>query len=250
MEDLMDIIKISLLSLFVAVMITAFTFTGRAIMAQEGAGLIAPGATVKKVQSGFTFTEGPAADAEGDVYFTDIPAERIYKWSCKNGTISLYREKTGQANGLMFDGKGRLVICEMGNNRVTLDDMKGAIIVLADSHKGNKLNSPNDLWIDPHGGIYFSDFLRERGAKSAQEGGLQIYYISSDYKSIIRVTNDLVAPNGLIGAPDGKSIYIADPGDNKTWVYKIQPNGTLTDKIIFVNRAPTAWPWMRKITSI
>jgi len=227
-------IKSSFSSLFFMVVFIVFlTSNVVGIRAQEGADLIASGATLKKVQSGFAFTEGPAADAEGNVYFSDIPSERIYKWACKDGSISVYREKSGRANGLMFDHKGRLVICEMGNNRVTLDDMNGQIIVLADSYNGRRLNSPNDLWIDPNGGIYFSDFLMQRGGKSGPEGGLQIYYISSDYKSLTRVTDDLVAPNGLIGSPDGKLLYIADPGDRKTWVYNIQADGNLSDKRLF-----------------
>jgi len=227
-------IKSSFLSsFFMVVFIVILTSIVGGIRAQEGAGLIASGATLNKVQSGFAFTEGPAADAEGNVYFTDIPSERIHKWSCKDGSISVYREKSGRANGLMFDHKGRLVICEMGNNRVTLDDMNGQITVLADSYNGKRLNSPNDLWIDHNGGIYFSDFLMQRGGESTPEGGLQIYYISPDHKSLTRVTDDLVAPNGLIGSPDGKLLYIADPGDSKTWVYNIQADGKLSDKRLF-----------------
>ena len=219
------------LSLF-PIIIAFLISNNPAVGAEKGSGIIAPGATIKKVQSGFTFTEGPAADAEGNIYFTDIPNEKIFKWSYKDGSVILYREGTGQANGLMFDGKGRLVVCEMGNNRVTRDDMKGSITVLADNYKGKKLNMPNDLWIDPRGGIYFSDFL---GPGSAEGGDdkLQVYYIPPDNKDLIRVTDDLVAPNGLIGTADGKCLYIADMGIGKTLSYKIQPDGSLTDKKIF-----------------
>ena len=203
--------------------------------AEQSSGLIAPGATLKKMQSGFTFTEGPAADAFGNVYFTDIPNERIYKWSFADGKISVYKEKTGQANGLMFDAKGRLVICEMGNSRVTLDDMKGNTTVLADSYNGKKFHMPNDLWIDSKGGIYFSDFYM--GQESIQKGELQIYYISPDLKKLTQVTDDIVAPNGLIGTPDGKTIYITDPGEAKTWSYEINSDGTLKGKKLFCEQA-------------
>jgi gluconolactonase len=134
----------------------------------------------------------------------------------------------------MFDGKGHLVICEMSNNRVTRDNLNGSIIVLADSYKGKKLHMPNDLWIDPKGGIYFSDFT---GQRDNQEEKLQVYYISHVYKSVKQVTDDLVAPNGLIGAPDGKTLYITDPGAGKTWSYKINPDGTLKDKKLFCSQA-------------
>jgi gluconolactonase len=189
---------------------------------------------LKKVQSGLTFTEGPAADADGNIYFVDIPAERILKWTWADGKITVYKEKSGQANGLIFDAKGRLVICEMGNNRVTRDDMKGNITVLADSYNGKKLNMPNDLWIDSKGGIYFSDFT---GPGTTNEGGLQVYYISPDGKTVSRATNDLVAPNGLIGTPDGKTLYITDPGAKKTYSYKINPDATLTDKKVFCEQS-------------
>lgn len=220
-------------SILLVVIVTAFIFDPGTIGAQEGNSVIAPGAAVKMVQSGFIFTEGPAANAGGDIYFTDVRGERIYRWSCKDGSISIYREETGKANGLMFDQKGRLVVCEMGNNRVTLDDMKGTITVLADSYKGKRLNNPNDLWIDPKGGIYFSDWLSGRGRTDVPEGGLQIYYISSDHKNLTCVTNDLIKPNGLIGTPDGKILYIADMGANKTWVYTIKSNGTLSGRKLF-----------------
>jgi len=217
-----------------ALIILILFFSNCATSAEKTSGLIAPGATLKQVQSGFTFTEGPAADAEGNVYFTDIPNERIWKWTWKDGKVSLYRENTGQANGLMFDAKGQMVVCEMGNSRVTLDDLNGNITVLADSWNGNKLHMPNDLWIDSRGGIYFSDFM---GPGSSEEGGLQVYYISPDGKTVSRATNDLSAPNGLAGTPDGKILYITDPGANKTYSYKINPDGTLTYKKVFCEQS-------------
>jgi gluconolactonase len=226
-------LKFTILLVFIVV---AFLFAPSTIGAQIEGSVIASGATVKKNQSGFKFTEGPAADAEGNVYFSDVRAGRIYRWFYKDGSTSVYREKTRGANGLMFDQKGRLVACEMGGRRVILDDMKGKITVLADSYQGMKLIQPNDLWIDPKGGIYFSDPCYGRRAAEVEKGSMQVYYISPDSKKLTRVTNDLVKPNGLIGTPDGKTIYIADPDARKTWVYKIQPDGTLADKKLFCER--------------
>jgi gluconolactonase len=202
---------------------------------EKGSGLIAPGAVLKKIQSGFTFTEGPAADAEGNIYFVDIPSERILKWTWADGKITVYKENSGKANGLMFDAMGRLVICEMGNSRVTRDDMKGNIIVLADSWNGKKFHMPNDLWIDSKGGIYFSDFAGGPGPAQVEEG-LQVYYISPDGKTVSQATKDLVAPNGLTGTPDGKILYITDPGAKKTYSYKINSDGTLSGKKLFCDQ--------------
>ena len=78
--------------------------------------VVAPGATVKLIQTGFKFTEGPAVDLNGDVYFTDIPAQTIYKWTCGDGAISVYRQKSGMANGLMFDRERNLIACEMATD--------------------------------------------------------------------------------------------------------------------------------------
>jgi gluconolactonase len=228
------VINRSIFSFLFVIIIAALIFNSYTISAEKGSGLIVQGATIKMVKSGFTFTEGPAADAEGSIYFSDIAKETIYKWSHKNGSITLYREGTGRANGLMFDSKGRLVVCEMGNNRVTLDDMKGNIKVLADNYKGKKLNMPNDLWIDSKGGIYFSDSLGRSSTESQNETS-QVYYISPDDRNLIRVTKDLVSPNGLIGTPDGKILYVIDMEVRKTLVYKIQADGSLANKKIFCN---------------
>ncbi len=218
----------SLFLIIVAVLVS----NSHAISTEMDSGLIAPDAKVKKVQSGFTFTEGPAADAEGNIYFTDIPNQKIFKWSYKDGSITLYRQESGQANGLMFNKGGNLIICEMANKRVALDDMKGNITVLADNYKAKQLHMPNDLWIDPRGGIYFSDFTMSAPTGSQRET-LQVYYIPPDDSGLIRATDNLVAPNGLIGTPDGKTLYIADMGAGKIWRYKIQPDGILADQQLF-----------------
>jgi len=193
-----------------------------------GTGLIAPGATLKTVPSTFVFSEGPAADADGNIYFSDILAGQIWKWSWKDGTVSLYKENLSEPNGLYFDSNGRLVICEMKKNRVLLDDMNGNITVITDSYNGKKLHMPNDLWIDPRGGIYFSDFT---GPGEEAGEGLQVYYIAPDTKTLTKVTTDLEHPNGVIGTPNGKTLYIAEL--NVVWVFDIQPDGSLSGKRYF-----------------
>jgi gluconolactonase len=201
-----------------------------ALSACAPAVLVAPGATPKTLASGYQFTEGPAVDAAGNVYFSDIPAARIYKWTHADGKIALYREQTGQANGLMFDHEGRLVICEMGRHRISRDDMHGNVVMLADAYKGEPLHMPNDLWVDARGGVYFSDFQLPAGENQR----MQVYYIPPDGTELRRATDDLVAPNGLIGTPDGKTLYITDPGDGRTWSYSVNADGSLAAKKLFV----------------
>ena len=104
--------------------------------------------------------------------------------------------------------------------------------MLADKYDGKKFNSPNDLWIDPKGGVYFTD-PRYGNREGMEQDGEHVYYLTPDRKTVIRVINDMVRPNGLIGTPNGKTLYVADDGAGKTYVYKINKDGTLTDKQLF-----------------
>lgn len=192
------------------------------------ADLVTPGAAVQKLADGFQFTEGPACDAEGNVFFSDIPNERIHKWSV-DGKLTTFRENSGKANGLFFDAKGNLIACEGGSRRLTSIAPDGTVTVLADSYRGKKLNSPNDLWVDPKGGVYFSD-PRYGQDPEIEQDGFHVYYLPPIGKELVRVIGDLVKPNGVLGTADGKSLYVADAGDGKTYVYKIQPDASLTDR--------------------
>jgi len=217
--------------------VAVFTFlallaAGRAGYSAESAAgaeqLVAPGATVEKLADGFLFTEGPACDAEGNVYFTDIPNERIHKWSV-DGKLSTFREKSGGANGLYFDRQGNLLACEGGSRRLTSISPDGKVTLLADGYQGKKLNSPNDLWIDPKGGVYFTD-PRYGNQEGLEQDGFHVYYLPPDRKGLVRVLDDLVKPNGVVGTADGKLLYVADAGDSKTYVYRIRPDGSLADR--------------------
>lgn len=199
-----------------------------ACAASAAADLIAPGAKVERLADGFAFTEGPACDAQGNVYFTDIPNQRIHKWSC-DGKLSVFREDSGGANGLFFDGSGNLVVCEGGQRRVTSLAPDGTATVLADSYAGKKLNSPNDLWVDPKGGVYFSD-PRYGSQEGVEQDGFHVYYLPPGRKSLRRVIDNLVKPNGVVGTADGKLLYVADAGDGKTYVYRIREDGALHDR--------------------
>jgi len=196
-----------------------------------GAGVVADGAKVEKLAGGFSFTEGPAADARGNIFFTDIPNNRIHKWSL-DGKLSTFRENSGGANGLYFDEEGHLLVCEGGGRRLVSIDRNGKVSVLADEYQGKKFNSLNDLWIDPKGGVYFTD-PRYGGRDGMEQDGEHVYYLSPDRKKLTRVINDMVRPNGVIGTPDGKTLYVADHGGRKTFAYKIEQDGTLSGKKLF-----------------
>jgi gluconolactonase len=190
--------------------------------------LVMEGAKVERLAGGFEFTEGPACDAAGNIYFSDIPNSRIHKWSV-NGNLTTFRENSGGANGLYFDTDGNLLACEGGNRRVTRISPDGEVTVLADRFGGKKLNSPNDLWIDPRGGVYFTD-PRYGSQDGLEQDGFHVYYLAPDTGELVRAIDDLVKPNGIIGTSDGELLYVADSGANKTYVYKINPSGSLADR--------------------
>lgn len=198
--------------------------------------IIAPGAKVEKLADGFGFTEGPAVDKAGNVYFADQPNDRILKWST-DGKLTTFHENTGRANGLYFDHEGNLLSCSDMDNELWSLDMTGKPTVLVAEYDGKKLNGPNDLWIRPDGGIYFTDPLYPRDywtrSPEMQRDGQHVYYLSPDRKRLIRVDEELEQPNGIIGTPDGKRLYVADIKAGKTYVYHIQPDGTLTHKRLF-----------------
>jgi len=206
--------------------------------AQKG-NVVAPGAEVTRLAGDFRFTEGPAADAKGDVYFSDIPNNRILKWSVEEGKLSTFLENSGGANGLYFDKDGNLLACQGGERRLVSISPKGEVTVLADKYEGKKFNSPNDLWIDPKGGVYFSD-PRYGNREPMEQKGEYVYYLTPDRKNVILVVSDMVRPNGLIGTPNGRRLYVADHGAGKTYAYRINKDGTLSTSSFSRPKAPTA----------
>ncbi|MDH3583738.1 MAG: SMP-30/gluconolactonase/LRE family protein [Phycisphaerae bacterium] len=196
------------------------------------ASVVAEGVQVEKVGDGYKFTEGPAADVRGDVYFTDIPNNRIHKWSPVAEEMTVFREDSGGANGLYVSAGGTLYVCEGGNGRLAVLSPDGKQSTpLAQKYDGKSFNKPNDLWIDPAGGVYFTD--PNYGRQPKKQDGEHVYYRSPDGKKVIRVADDFVRPNGIIGTVDGKTLYIADHGGGKTFRYAINPDGTLKGKTLF-----------------
>ena len=109
-------------------------------------------------------------------------------------------------------------------------------IVLVDEYQEKKLNGPNDLWVDPKGGIYFTDPYYQRPYWDRKEKEIEeerVYYLTPDRNELRIVADDLVQPNGIIGTPDGQMIYIADIGDKKTYSFSISENGDLQNKKLF-----------------
>ena len=198
-------------------------------------GIVAPGAKLVLLADGFKFTEGPAADAAGNILFTDQPNNKIMKWSV-DGKLSVYKDNAGRSNGMYFDRKGNLYTCADLNNELWQISRSGKVKVLVKGYEGKKLNGPNDVWVRPDGGIYFTDPFYKRDYWSRgpmEQDGEHVYYLSPNHRKLIRVINDLKQPNGIIGTPDGKRLYVADIRGGKTYTYIINKDGTLSGKRVF-----------------
>ncbi|HEX3148206.1 MAG TPA: SMP-30/gluconolactonase/LRE family protein [Gemmataceae bacterium] len=209
------------------------------VVARADDALIAPDSKLQKLADGFKFTEGPSVDAKGNVYFTDQPNDRIMKWDT-DGKLSTFLEPSGRANGLCFGPDGRLWICADEKNELWVMDMatKKHTVVVND-YKGKLLNGPNDVWVRPDGGLYFTDpyYKRDYWKRGPKEQDVEaVYFVTPDGKGIIRVADDLKQPNGIVGTPDGKTLYVADIGANKTYSYTIGKEGVLTDKKLFCSQ--------------
>ncbi|RYY22852.1 MAG: SMP-30/gluconolactonase/LRE family protein [Chitinophagaceae bacterium] len=199
--------------------------------------LVAPGAQLVKISDQFSFTEGPAADKKGNIYFTDQPNDNIWKFDTK-GRLNLFMTGAKRSNGLYFDRRWNLLACADANNEIIKIDGKKNIEVLVGKVNGHRLNGPNDLWVDADGGIYFTDPLYKRPYWT-HEGpdmpGEHVYYFNPVTKNVTRVDSSLRKPNGIIGTPDGKYLYIADIGDNKTYRFTITGKGTIGEKKLFAS---------------
>lgn len=205
------------------------------LVAADSASPVEPGAKAAKLADGFKFTEGPAPDAEGNVYFTDQPNDRILKWGV-DGKLTTFMEPCGRSNGLCFDEKGRLWACADEKNELWRIDVKTKEKAVVVKDRGGKLlNGPNDVWVRPDGGAYFTDpfYKRPYWKRGPQEQDVQgVYYVSPEGK-VTRVEGELKQPNGIIGTPDGKTLYVADIGAGKTYAYDVQPDGSLKNRRLF-----------------
>ena len=192
---------------------------------------LGPVGKVKKLHTDFMFTEGPASDGNGNVYFTDIPANKIYKVD-PAGKLSVAIEASNHANGLMFNANGELVACEMDGQIAVWDFEKNQRRVLAPSYQDKRFNAPNDLVIDKEGGIYFTD-PHFRAPDPLPQGKTSVYYLSKDGK-VARVVEELAAPNGVILSPDEKTLYVFPTMSADMMAYPVTAAGELGEGKVFV----------------
>ncbi len=204
----------------------------------QQSGIIADNAKLQLISKQFKFTEGPAVDKKGNVFFTDQPNDKIWEYDT-NGKLSVFLNKTGRSNGMYFDKKGNLITCADAQNQLWSISPQKKITVLVDGFEGKKLNGPNDLWIDNKGGIYITDPYYQRDywtRKQPDLDGQKVYYLPKGKKELVMVADDLQQPNGIVGTPDGKFLFVADIKANKTYKYEIKPDGALTNRQLFAEK--------------
>lgn len=197
--------------------------------------IIQDGAQLEKLADGFLFTEGPSADSEGNVFFTDQPNDRIMVWRA-SGVLETFLQPGGRSNGLAFDNNGNLWACADEKNEFWMIAKDKNISIFPFRFKEKLLNGPNDLWIAADGGIFFTDpyYKRPWWEHNSMPQEIQgVYFVSPDMKTVTRIINDLKQPNGIVGTPDGKTLFVADIGANKTWKYTVNKDGTVDNKQLF-----------------
>ena len=214
--------------------------------------IVAEGEAPVRLADSYSFTEGPATDARGNVYFTDQPNNRIYRWDCESGEITLFTDQSGRSNGMYFDAQGNLIACADMDNQLWRFDMRstsgrllpqgrknGQAEILITDYRGKLLNGPNDVWISKDGGYYLTDpyFKRDYWTRSPerQQPVEGLYYLALGGKQLVMLDSTLNQPNGLVGTPDGKYLYVAEAKANRILRYDIQTDGSLTNRQVFTN---------------
>jgi gluconolactonase len=187
---------------------------------------------LKLIASNFSFTEGCSSDKQGNVFFTDQPNDKIWKYST-DGKLSVFLEKSGRANGTYFDPQGNLVACADANGELWAIKPDGKVNVILKDFQGKQFNGPNDLWINGKGDIYFTDpyYKRDYWTRTGRDmTSNDVYSLPKGAKQPTRVISDLNTPNGIVGTADGKYLYVADIGAGKTYRYAIDGDGLLGGK--------------------
>ena len=192
----------------------------------------------KLISKQFSFTEGASTDKYGNVFFTDQPNNKIWEYDV-NGTLSLFLDSAGRSNGMYFDQKGNLITCADEHDQLWSISPDKKIKVLMTDIGGKLMNGPNDIWVDKKSGIYMTDPYYQRDywtRKKPDLEGQRVYYLPKGSHQPIMVAADFKQPNGIVGTPDGKHLYVADIGANKTYKYTIGKNGTLSNQTLLINQ--------------
>ncbi|MCZ4222431.1 SMP-30/gluconolactonase/LRE family protein [Pedobacter rhodius] len=221
--------KYALIPILISLSLSSFAQSSNQIFIQD---------SLKLISSQFKFTEGASVDKQGNVFFTDQPNDKIWKYDI-NGQLSLFMDKSGRANGTYFDKKGNLIVCADENNQIWSIDKNKKITILFSDFESKRVNGPNDIWLDAKGGIYFTDpyYQRDYWARQKPElNGEKVYYLPKGKKTAVVVADDFKRPNGIVGTPDGKYLYIADRVADVTYRYEINKDASLSNRKLLLKQ--------------
>jgi gluconolactonase len=202
--------------------------------ARKNSTLIQENSEVERLATGHQFLEGPVWNSKGGfLLFSDIPANRIYKW-VPDGSVTVFREPSGNSNGLTFDKRGNLIICEHGTRRLSMLEKNGVYKVLADGYRDKRLNSPNDVVVKSDGKIYFTDppyGIKQNEQELTFQG---VYSLDVEEEKLTLLSDDFDRPNGLAFSPDEKIIYIADSSNRRhVRAFEVENDGNLSHGSVF-----------------
>jgi gluconolactonase len=203
------------------------------------------GAAIERLWVGGRWTEGPVWFGDGRfLLWSDIPNDRMLRWSEETGAVSVFRSPSNNSNGNTRDRQGRLVTCEHGTRRVTRTEYDGRITVLVDSFDGKRLNAPNDLVVKSDDSIWFTDpgygiLKHYEGFKAEPELPTRVYRIDARTGRTTIVTEAFDRPNGLCFSPDERRLYIVDTGaPGNIRVFDVDDEGRLSNDQVFVEMRP------------
>jgi gluconolactonase len=202
-------------------------------MAEQLPGLVAPDIRPEVLGNGFGFTEGPAADRRGNVYFSDGRNNSIYYWE-PGKPVALFVNDSTDANGMMFNSRGELFVCEGAAYRIAAFDVATKTKrILCSEIDGRHFNEPNDLAIDFHDGFYFSDpNYQHHGQPTVMKQ--DVYYCAADGR-VSRVSTICHKPNGVLLSADDKTLYVADARGQVIYRYDVLGPGRLANERLWID---------------
>lgn len=199
-------------------------------------GVIAPNSKLELIADGYEFTEGPACDADGNVFFTDQPNDRILRLDASTRKVETWMQPAGRSNGLFFTPDGKLIACADGKNElwsINVADKSHQVIV--GKWHDKLFNGPNDCWVDTDGSIYFTDPFYKRSYWDRGDKELEnqdVYRVSADGKDITLAASDFQQPNGIVGDREKLVLFVADIRAGKTYRFRISETGELVDRTL------------------
>lgn len=224
---------------FVASLVLPMLTLATWISSQQASGQekpVADDAELERVAEGFSFTEGPAADSKGNVYFTDQPNDQILRFGI-DGQLSTFMKPAGRSNGLFIDRDNVLWACADEENQLWKIDLTSkAREVVVERFDDKLLNGPNDCWVAPSGVVYFTDPFYKRPywkRGEIEQDAQAIYRFNPKDGKTERIEAEFVKPNGIVGSWKQKRLFVADIGANKTYVFSISDEGELSDRKLF-----------------